>query len=116
VLGFVRVKVRNHRESGPESEVELLADTRAIHSIITAEILEGLRIERRTRRRLADGRVIETDLGISEVELNGEIVHSTVIFGESDDAQVLGVAALDEVGLQVDQVTGELKRMELLVP
>lgn len=118
-MGYVRVKVkvRNPRERGHEQEVELLVDTGAIYSIIPAKVLETLKIERRTTRkmRLADGKVIERYLGIAEIEVKGEVAHSTVVFGENADASVLGVAALEELGLQVDPITGELKPMELLL-
>ena len=35
--------------------------------------------------------------------------HSNVIFGDDANAIALGVKALEELGLQVDPVTGELK-------
>ncbi len=118
-MGFVRVKVkvRNPSQKTLESEIELLADTGAIFSMIPAKVLENLKIERRNMRKmkLADGRIIQRHLGIVEVEVKGEAAHSTVIFGEDGDASVLGVTALEEMGLQVDPVTGELKPMELLL-
>lgn len=118
-MGYIKVnvKVRNPQETMREEEVELLADTGAIYSIIPAKVLERLKIERRTVRkmRLADGRVIERHLGIAELEVKGEVAHSTIVFGEDTDASILGVAALEELGLQVDPVTGQLKPMELLL-
>lgn len=118
-MGYVRVKVkvRNPQERVREEEVELLAETGAIYSIIPAKVLDTLKIERRTKRkmRLADARLVERHLGIAELEIKGEIAHSTIVFGEDTDSSVLGVAALEEVGLQVDPVTGQLKPMELLL-
>lgn len=118
-MGYVRVKVklRNPQQRILEAEVELRADTGAIYSIIPSKMLESINIERRSMRRmrLADGRVIERHLGIAEIEVRGETAHSNVIFGEDEDASVLGVTALEELGLQVDPVTGELKPMELLL-
>ena len=118
-MGYVRVnvKVRNPQQRILEAEVELLADTGAIYSIIPSKMLESIKIERRSMRRmrLADGRVIERHLGIAEIEVRGETAHSNVLFGEDEDASVLGVTALEELGLQVDPVTGELKPMELLL-
>jgi aspartyl protease family protein len=118
-LGYVRVKVkvRNPQLRTREAEVELLAETGAIYSVIPSTILESVEIERRSMRkmRLADGRVIERHLGIAEIEVRGETAHSNVIFGEDDDASVLGVTALEELGLQVDPLTGELKPIELLL-
>ena len=118
-MGYVRVnvKVRNPQQRILEAEVELLADTGAIYSIIPSKMLESIKIERRSMRRmrLADGRIIERHLGIAEIEVRGETAHSNVIFGEDEDASVLGVTALEELGLQVDPVTRELKPMELLL-
>jgi len=113
----VKVKVRNPHVRTREAEVEVLADTGAIYSIIPSTILQSVGIERRSMRkmRLADGRVIERHLGIAEIEVRGETAHSNVIFGEDEDASVLGVTALEELGLQVDPLTGELKPMELLL-
>ena len=116
-MGYVKVKVRNPHVRTREAEVEVLADTGAIYSIIPSTILQCVGIERRSMRkmRLADGRVIERHLGIAEIEVRGETAHSNVIFGEDEDASVLGVTALEELGLQVDPLTGELKPMELLL-
>lgn len=118
-MGYVRVKVkvRNPQHRDREADVELLADTGAIYSVIPSEVLERIKIERRSARKLklADGRVIERHLGIAEIEVKGEMAHSNVIFGEDQDASVLGVTALEELGLQVDPLTGELRAMELLL-
>ena len=38
-----------------------------------------------------------------------------MIFAEGSDAEVLGAATLEELGLQVDPVMGELKPLELLL-
>lgn len=67
------------------------------------------------RMKLADGRIIERYLGIAEIEVRGETVHGNVVFGEDEDASVLGVMALEELRLRVDPVTGELEPMELLL-
>jgi len=118
-LGYVKVKtkLRNPEKRSLETEMELLVDTGAIYSIVPAKVLEGLKIERKTTRkmRLADGSVIERHLGIVEIEIKGETAHSNVIFGQDKDASVLGVTSLEELALQVDPVTGELTPMELLL-
>lgn len=86
------MKVRNPQERAREEEVELLADTDAIYSIIRAKVLDSKRIEPRTTRkmRLADGGDIERRLEIAELEVKGEVAHSTVVFGEDTDTAVLG--------------------------
>ena len=41
--------------------------------------------------------------------------HAPVIFGEKEDKCLLGVTALEALGLEVDVVTGKLKPMKLLL-
>jgi|YelNatPaOPRAMG01_1025707.scaffolds.fasta_scaffold01155_2 aspartyl protease family protein len=118
-MGYVKVKVkiRNIHKPELEAERELLADTGSIYTMIKREFLEKLQIKPRGKRKFktADGRLVERDVGAAEIEINGQSTYSTVIFGENSDAEVLGVTTLEELGLQVDQVTGELKPLELLL-
>jgi len=118
-MGFVRVKVKigNPEKPGISREVELIADTGAMYTVIYKKVLEELGIRKRGKRKfkLADGKVIEREVGIVEIEVKKIVAYTTVVFGEEDDTQVLGVTALEELGMQVDPVTGELKPMELLL-
>ena len=118
-MGYVKVKVviRNIHKSDLKSEVDLLVDTGAIYTILSRERLLGLGVEARDKRRFktADGRVIERDVGAVEIEIKGHSTYSIVILGEPSDAEVLGVTTLEELGLQVDPVSGELKPLELLL-
>jgi len=54
-------------------------------------------------------------VGIIEIKVKNTVAYTTVVFGEENDTQVLGVTALEELGMQVDPVTGELKPMEPLL-
>ncbi len=65
--------------------------------------------------RTAYGRLVEREVGAAEIEINGQSTYSIIIFGEESGAEVLGVTTLEELGLQVDPVTGELKPLELLL-
>jgi aspartyl protease family protein len=118
-MGYVRVKVKIRNIHNPELEVEreLLADTGSIYTMIKREFLEELQIEPRGKRKFktADGRLVEREVGAAEIEINGQSTYSTIIFGENTDVEVLGVTTLEELGLQVDPVTGELKPLELLL-
>jgi len=118
-MGYVRVKVRVRNVHVPknEAEIELLADTGAIYTIISREQLEALKIDPIGRRRFktAEGRVIERQVGIAEIQINREKTRSIIVYGEPEDIQVLGVTTLEELGLQVDPVTRELKPLELLL-
>jgi len=118
-MGYVKVKVkvRNIQKPKKEAELELLADKGAIYTIIHRKQLQNLDIKPRGKRRFktADGRIIEREVGLAEVEIQGQSTHSIIVFGEPEDTQVLGVTTLEELGLQVDPVTGELKPLELLL-
>jgi aspartyl protease family protein len=118
-MGCVRVKVklRNIHKPELEAEMELLADSGAIYTIVKREKLEKLDIKPRGKRRFktADGRVIEREVAAAEIEIKGQSVYSVVILGEESDTEVLGVTSLEELGLQVDPTTGELKPLELLL-
>jgi clan AA aspartic protease len=118
-MGCVKVKVeiRNIHKPELEDEMELLADTGAIYTIVNREKLHKLEIKPRGKRRFktADGRVIEREVGAAEIEVKGQSVYSVVILGEESDTEVLGVTSLEELGLQVDSTTGELKPLELLL-
>jgi clan AA aspartic protease len=118
-MGYVKVKVavRNIHKPELKSEVDLLVDTGAIYTILRRERLVGISVEPRDKRQFktADGRVIEREVGGVEIEIKGHSTYSIAIFGEASDAEVLGVTTLEELGLQVDPVTGELKPLELLL-
>jgi predicted aspartyl protease len=79
--------------------------------------LEVLLIKPTGKRRFktADGRVIEREVGVAEIEINKGRTHSIIVYGEPEDPAGLGVTTLEELGLQVDLVTGELKPLELLL-
>jgi len=118
-MGYVKVKVivRNIHNPDLKAELDLLVDTGAIYTILSRERLSRLGVEPRDKRRFktADGRVIERDVGAAEIEIKGHSTYSIVILGEPSDAEVLGVTTLEELGLQVDPVSGELKPLELLL-
>jgi len=118
-MGYVKVnvKVRSIQPPKKETEIQLLADTGAIYTIISSDQLKELGVKPTGKRsfKTADGRIIQRQVGIAEIEIKGQITHSIIVFGEKEDAQVLGVTTLEELGLQVDPVTGELKPLELLL-
>ncbi len=60
---------------------------------------------------LADGRTVEYDFGLAEIEFMGELTSGRVIFGPDDADPFLGVTALESVGISVDPTTRTLKRM-----
>lgn len=91
-------------------EFSALADTGATLSVIPAEILESIGIERRQSVGLvyADGRRARRDIGEVAISVNDEVTTGRVVFGEPGDASLLGVTTLEQLGLVVDPVQRRL--------
>lgn len=111
-MGTVTVTMQVGNPTDPERRIplELLVDTGAVYSVIPATVLRKLGIEAKVRKpfRTADGRSIQRAFADATFVYDGEEGVSRVIFGEPDDAAVLGVHALETLGLQVDPVAGTL--------
>ncbi len=118
-LGEVRAKVRLRAWPGGErcEEVELTVDTGSTYSWIPGPVLQrlGVRPVRRARFRTIEGRVIERWVGHALMEYGGEEAPTVVVFAEEGDACVLGLHALEALGLEVDPMTGELRKSEALM-
>lgn len=118
-MGFVRARVElwNPERAERKLEVELTVDTGAMYTVLPRQTLEELGFKPVGKRRfkLADGRVIEREVGIAGVGAKGRVAYTTVVFGEREDEPVLGVTALEELGLEVDPATRELRPAELLL-
>jgi aspartyl protease family protein len=115
-MGFTRVKVSvSHPiELERSAEVELLVDAGALNSVVPRETLQKLGVPSQYRRRfrMANGQDIERDVGLAFFKWNDHMSGAPVVFGEPDDMPLLGVTALEAMGLQVDPVTNELKHAE----
>jgi len=117
-VGYVRVRARIWNIENPSisREVELLADTGAIYTVLPTNLMKELGVKPISKRRfrLANNQVIERDVGLIGIEIKGVKTYTTVVFGD-ENIYLLGVVTLEELGLEVDPVKGELKPMELLL-
>ena len=60
---------------------------------------------------MAFGGYVGKDVGGAIIEVMGRRGAVTVIFGEERNVSVLGVTALETLGLEVDVVRGRLRRL-----
>ena len=60
---------------------------------------------------LADGSEIRLDIAVARFEILGEIVGTTVMFGDDDAEPLLGVTALESLGIEVDPLNQRLRRL-----
>lgn len=88
-------------------------DTGATDSLAPASKLKKAGIEAIGRMTyvLASGEMVEYPFGLAVIEFMGEITSGRIIFGPDDAEPLLGVTALESVGILVDPVTQRLKRL-----
>ncbi len=114
-VGFVyaRVLICNPTQRERCQEMEMLVDTGAILSVIPRDILARLGVLPDGRRRFKGfGGIIERETGTLTVKYQQDSAGITAVFGEEDDAPILGVTALEALGYQVNPATGEMNRLE----
>ena len=99
---------RNRRWEG-----QFLVDTGATDSLVPRQHLEaiGIRPEGQRTYVLADGTEIRMDIAVARIELLGEIVGSTVLFGDERAELLLGVTALESLGIEIDPLNQQLKKL-----
>ena len=108
----VTVTIRNPAEPRRSWDGLFLVDTGSTDCLVPGRALREIGIEPRGHRtyELADGREETVDIAVAEVEFMGEIVGATVGFGNDDVEPILGLTALESVGIEVDPVSQRLKR------
>jgi clan AA aspartic protease len=114
-MGLIHVATRlKAGEAAKKSyEAKFLVDTGATDSMAPADELKRAGIKRRGRMtyELANGSKVEYDYGLAEIEFMGELTSGRVIFGPDNSEPLLGVTALESVGIVVDPAHLTLKRM-----
>ena len=98
-------------------QIELLVDTGSTFTWVSSAVLEKLNVEAKTVKKFKtiDGRLLERKVGEVLIEYMNEKATRMVVFAEKDDAEVLGVDALEGLGLEVDPLTKQLRKAEALL-
>jgi clan AA aspartic protease len=109
----VTVTVRNPADLGKSWEGLFLVDTGAVDSLVPGKSLRQIGLAPKGSRtyELTDGSEVKMEITTGDLEFMGEIVGSTIIFGADDTEPILGVTALESVGIQVDPRTQRLRRL-----
>jgi clan AA aspartic protease len=114
-MGTTHVTVLVRNPANPEKTWEglFLVDTGAVDSLVPGKYLKELGFSPKAKRtyELADGSEVKLEITTGELEFMGEIVGSTLIFGDDDAEPILGVTALESVGIEVDPRSQQLKRL-----
>jgi clan AA aspartic protease len=109
----VTVTVRNPAKPRKTWEGLFLVDGRAWDSRVPGKILRGLGFRPMGQRtyEVVGGTKVTMQVTTGELEFMGEIVGSTIVFGPDDAEPILGVTALESVGIEVDPQSQRLKRL-----
>ena len=109
----VRVTIRNPAEPERQWSGRFLVDTGIFDTLVPGPCLEaiGLKPLSSEQHVLADGSSIELGTTVGRIEFMGKIVGGTLVFGDADAEPVLGVAALESGGFEVDPRTQRLKKL-----
>ena len=110
----VTVTIRNPAEPERTWEGLFLVDTGATDCLVPRRHLEAIGLKPRRAPGPTNSLTAASCGSTSRsrsVEFMGEIVGATVIFGEDRAEPLLGVTALESVGIEVDPVNQQLKRL-----
>ena len=118
-LGHTVAKVRlyNPHDLSRCLDLELLVDAGSMYTWIKRGRLErlGIRPMGRRRFRTMENRIIEREIGEAVIECLGRRATTIVVFAEERDNEVLGLHALEGLGLEVDPVTKQLREVEAIL-
>ncbi len=109
----VTVRITNPADANRYWEGLFLVDTGATDSLVPRPHLEAIGLDAKGSRvyELADGSELKLDVTTADIEFMGEIVGGTIIMGADDAEPLLGVTALESVGIEVDPLNQRLKRL-----
>jgi clan AA aspartic protease len=100
-------------KAGKSYEDLFLVDTGATDSMAPTDKLKKMGVKKvgSMTYELADGTVREFPFGLVQIEFMGETTAGRVIFGDAGSEPLLGVTALESVGILVDPANKTLKRL-----
>jgi clan AA aspartic protease len=112
-LTHVTVRLRNLAAANGSYEADFLVDTGATDSLAPRAELQqiGLKAVGKTVYELAKGAIEEYEYGLAEITFMGEVTAGRIIFGPDDAEPLLGVTALESVGITIDPANRTLKRL-----
>lgn len=112
-LTYVTVRLSPGADARKHYTAEFLVDTGATDSMASGKALRkaGIKAVGKTAYELADGQIKEYEFGLATIRFMGEITSGRVIFGEDGIEPLLGVTALESVGILVDAANKTLKRL-----
>lgn len=115
-IDLVTVVVQNPADANRAFEAEFRVDAKIMNSIVPAWQLRAIGVLPQGHRacEMPGGGEAMKDVGVAAMELFGEIVGATVVFGPADCQPILGLTALQSVGIVISPVTQRWERLGAL--
>jgi clan AA aspartic protease len=110
-LGTFRVNLAVGDPQGQQyTRMRALVDTGSSYTALPASFLQRLGVSPHDRRlfELADGRMVERDVGETRVRIDGRTATVPVVFADEGTQPLLGAVTLEIFGLGVDPVRRRL--------
>ena len=116
-ITFLRAKIINPAQRRRAADLEFIVDSGAIYAIVPARVLHriGVRPDRVEEFTLADGSHARRRVGDAVFAIGSRHGASPVIFGEGDDATILGAVTLESLGLVLDPLKRQLRPLPMLL-
>jgi len=114
-LTNVRMTVRPLEKSFLEEDLDFLVDSGALYTVLPHTTWKRLGIEPRQRLpfSLADGTVIEREVGYASLTYAGTEGPCKVILGEPNDEPLLGATSLETLGYVLDPLRRRIIRARM---
>jgi len=116
-LTFLALEVANPSNPAVTEPTEFLIDSGAIYSVVPRPILVRLGIAPLGEQvfRLASGQTIRRQTGGALFKYGDKMGVAAVVFGEADDATLLGSHTLEALGLGLDPIRRELIPLPMML-
>jgi len=111
------VKLYSPSDQSKAIDLDLIIDTGSTYTWVKRTRLGILGLKPTGRRmfKTIEGKLVEREIGEALIECEGERATTIVVFAEEGDVEVLGVYALEGLGLEVDPTTKELRKSEAIL-
>ena len=116
-LTTIKIEIGNPAKLKAKVVVEFLVDSGALYSVVPAKTLKQLGIKPLTKETysMVDGTHLTRKKGLAIFRYGNRIGGADVIFGEAGDSILLGVTALESMGLLLDPLRRELRPLPILL-
>lgn len=113
---YLNIKVSSPKEPKKQTDRHFLVDSGAVYSVMPSALLKkmGIKPEDKQQFSLANGEVIEKEVGNAYFEYGSKRRTSPVVFG-GEGIFLLGAVTLESLGMILDPINRELLPLPMLI-